>query len=118
MSKPGGRVDTDTVSGEIEISGAVNDIRAHAVSGEVRIQGNPGTNYWNAKTISGEVEIDISASAKFQLSAGTVSGSMKTDSPIVVDEQERRTMRAHLGNDGGHVEVQTVSGDVHVNIHH
>ncbi len=113
--KPGGRVETANASGEVEIRGAANDVKAHAASGRVTVEGNPGANsYWDLKTVSGTMQLRVPASANFRLSAEAVSGEIRADIPIVIEEQSKHSLRAHLGSGGGRVEVHTVSGEIRV----
>jgi DUF4097 and DUF4098 domain-containing protein YvlB len=113
VSQPGGRVEADTASGEVEIQGAANDVKAHATSGRVYVQGNPGGNsFWELKTVSGGVQFSVPSSANFHLSAEAVSGEIRADIPIVIEEQGKHSLRAHMGNGGGRVEVHTVSGEI------
>ncbi len=113
--KPGGRVEADTASGDVDVNGAASDVKAHAASGRVSVQGNPGADsYWELKTISGGVQLVVPASANLHLSAEAASGEIRTDIPIVIEEQGKHSLRAHLGNGGGRVEVHTVSGEIHV----
>jgi Putative adhesin len=115
VSKPGGRVDADAGSGEVEIQGAMNNVKAHAASGLVSVQGNPDADsYWELKTISGGVQLNVPATSNFHLSAEAVSGEIRADIPIVIEEQGKRSLRAHMGSGGGRVEVHTVSGDIRV----
>jgi DUF4097 and DUF4098 domain-containing protein YvlB len=115
ITKPGGRVEADAASGSVEIIGANNDVRAHAVSGRVSVQGNPGANcYWELKTISGSVELGVPASASFHLAAENVSGQIRADIPIVIEEQSKHSLRARIGNGGSRVEIHTVSGQIDV----
>jgi DUF4097 and DUF4098 domain-containing protein YvlB len=115
VSQPGGRVEGDTASGEVEIQGAANDVQAHAVSGRVSVQGNPsGQSFWDLKTTSGGVQISVPPSANFHLSAEATSGEIRADIPIVIEEEGKHSLRAHMGNGGGRVEVHTVSGEIRV----
>jgi DUF4097 and DUF4098 domain-containing protein YvlB len=115
VSHSGGRIEGDTKSGEVDIQDAANDVTAHAVSGRVYVQGNPvGQCYWDLKTVSGGVQFSVPASANFQLSAEAVSGEIRADIPIVIEEQGKHSLRAHMGNGGGRVEVHTVSGEIRV----
>jgi DUF4097 and DUF4098 domain-containing protein YvlB len=115
VAKPGGRVEADTMSGAVEIQGAANNVKAHAASGRVSIQGNPGADsYWELKTVSGGVQLNVPTTANFHLSAEAVSGEIRTDIPIVIEEQGKHSLRAHLGSGGGRVEVHTVSGEIRV----
>jgi DUF4097 and DUF4098 domain-containing protein YvlB len=112
---PGGRVDADTASGTVDVRGATRDVKAHAVSGTVNVQGNPGdTSYWDLKTASGVVHLGVPSNANFRLSAEAVSGQIKTDVPIVIEEQGKHSLRARMGNGGGRVEVHTISGEIRV----
>ena len=115
VTQPGGRVEADTASGEVEIQGAANDVNAHATSGRVYVQGNPaGDSYWDLKTVSGGVQFSVPASANFHLSAEAVAGEIRADIPIVIEEQGKHSLRAHMGSGGGRVEVHTVSGEIRV----
>jgi DUF4097 and DUF4098 domain-containing protein YvlB len=115
VSGPGGRVDADTASGTVEVQGATRDVKAHAASGRVDVQGNPSeSSYWDLKTVSGVVELGVPPSANFHLTAEAVSGQIKTDVPIVIEEQGKHSLRARMGNGGGRVEVHTISGEIRV----
>jgi hypothetical protein len=112
---PGGRVDANTASGSVEVQGATRDVKAHAVSGTVNVQGNPSdTSYWDLATASGVVHLGVPTNANFRLSAEAISGQIKTDVPIVIEEQGKHSLRARMGNGGGRVEVHTVSGEIRV----
>lgn len=115
IHNPGGRVDADTSSGSVEVRGGGSDVRAHSGSGSVTIQGNPGgNNYWDLKSVSGTVGIAVPSAANFHFSANSVSGEVRAQIPIVVEEQGKHSLRAHVGDGGGRVEVHTVSGGIEV----
>jgi DUF4097 and DUF4098 domain-containing protein YvlB len=115
VSTPGDRVEADTGSGSVDIQGAAHDVRAHAASGRVSVQGNPGAeSYWELKTVSGGVQLSVPASANFHLSADAVSGEIRTDIPIMIEEQGKHILRARVGNGGSRVEVHTVSGEIRI----
>jgi DUF4097 and DUF4098 domain-containing protein YvlB len=115
VAKPGGRVEADSASGSIEIQGAKYDVKAHNVSGGIDVHGDPGEHgYWDLKTASGGVHVFVPASANFRLAAEAISGEIKTDVPIVIEEQGKHSLHAHVGTAGGRVEVHTVSGEIHL----
>ena len=115
VNNPGGRVDANTSSGSVEIRGGNSDVKAHSSSGRVEIQGNPsGNSYWDLKTASGSVDIAVPAAASFHFSANAVSGQIRAQIPIVIEEQGKHSLRAHMGDGGGRVEVHTVSGSIEV----
>ena len=116
VQNPGGRVDTNTSSGSVDVRDANGDVKAHATAGRVTIQGNPaGNSYWDLKTVSGTVDIAVPSSASFHLSAGAVTGQIRAQIPIMIEEQGKHSLRAHMGDGGGRVEIHTVSGGIEVN---
>lgn len=115
VEKPGARVEATTTSGSVDIGGAGNDVTANSVSGRVLVQGNPsGNSYWSLKTTSGSVEVAVPPSANFHLSAEAVSGEIRMGIPVVVEDQDKHSLRARVGNAGGRVEIHTVSGGIKV----
>ena len=109
------RVDASTASGSIEVIGANNDVKIHAISGSIQVSGNPGASrLWELKTISGSVELRVPRDASFLLSAESTSGDIRTSIPVILEEQNKHSLRAHIGNSAGRVEVHTVSGSVNV----
>jgi Putative adhesin len=116
VGRPGGRVDSDSSNGSIQIHGANNDVKAHTASGRVDVGGNPsGNSYWDLKTRSGPVNISVPSDANFHLSSNAVSGQIRTEVPIVIEEQDKHSLRARMGTGGGRVEVHTVSGSIDLN---
>jgi DUF4097 and DUF4098 domain-containing protein YvlB len=115
VKNPGGRVDADTSSGTVDIRDADGDVKAHATAGRVTVNGNPsGNSYWDLKTVSGSVDIAVPSSASFHLSAGAVTGQIRAQIPIMIEEQGKHSLRAHMGDGGGRVEIHTVSGAIEV----
>jgi DUF4097 and DUF4098 domain-containing protein YvlB len=113
VTKPGGRVEASTASGDVSVAGATSDVKAHAASGRVDVQGNPGSSsYWDLKTASGTVELGVPSNANFHLAADAVSGEIKTDIPVVVEEQGKHSLRARVGTGGGRIEIHTISGEI------
>ncbi|HKM79897.1 MAG TPA: DUF4097 family beta strand repeat-containing protein [Candidatus Acidoferrum sp.] len=115
VANPGGRVEASNVSGSINVTGANNDVRAHVISGPIEVTGNPSSNrYWDLKTVSGSVEIRVPPNSSFLLSADATSGDIRTNLPVMIEEQSKHAIRAHVGNSTGRVEVHTVSGGINV----
>jgi DUF4097 and DUF4098 domain-containing protein YvlB len=115
VNNPGGRVDANSSSGSVEVRDANGDVKAHATAGRVTVQGNPsGNSYWDLKTVSGSVDIAVPSNASFHLSAGAVTGQIRAQVPIMIEEQGKHSLRAHMGDGGGRVEIHTVSGAIEV----
>jgi len=51
---------------------------------------------------------------QFPFSAEAATGEIRTDVPIVVEEQGKHSLRAHMGTGGGRVDIHTVSGEIRV----
>jgi DUF4097 and DUF4098 domain-containing protein YvlB len=115
ISKPGDRVEASSASGSIEINGATNDVKIHAISGSINVSGDPsGHRFWELKTVSGSVELRVPPNASFLLSAEATSGDIRTSLPVVLEEQNKHSLRAHVGDSAGRIEVHTVSGGINV----
>jgi DUF4097 and DUF4098 domain-containing protein YvlB len=115
VRNPGGRVEASTSSGTVDVRDANGDVKAHATAGRVTVKGNPSGNaYWDLKTVSGSVDIEVPSSASFHLSASAVTGQIRAQIPIMIEEQGKHSLRAHVGDGGGRVEIHTVSGAIEV----
>jgi DUF4097 and DUF4098 domain-containing protein YvlB len=108
-------VEANSASGSIDIQGASADAKAHDISGGITVKGDPGEHgYWDLKTVSGSVQLKVPVNANFRFSADSKSGDIRTDIPIVIEEQGKHSLRAHVGTNGGRIEVRTVSGEIQV----
>lgn len=115
IDRPGDRVEASSASGSVDIQGANSDVKAHVMSGPINVSGNPsGNRLWELKTVSGSVDIRVPHSASFLLSAEAVSGDIRTNIPVVIEEHNKHSLRAHIGDSSGRVEVHTVSGGISV----
>jgi DUF4097 and DUF4098 domain-containing protein YvlB len=113
IQKPGDRVEASSASGAVEVVGAKNDVKVHLISGSINVTGNPtGNRLWDLKTVSGSVEINVPSNASFLLSAESTSGGIRTSIPVIIEEQSKHSLRAHVGDSSGRVEVHTVSGGI------
>ena len=112
---PGARVEADSASGSVTVAGASNDVKANTASGSIQVEGNPaGNSYWHLKTASGAVEVSVPKTAGFNLTAEAISGQIHADLPIVIEDQGKHSLRAHVGTPGGRVEVRTASGGIRI----
>lgn len=115
IARPGDRVDASSASGSVEVTEAHSDLKVHAISGAIRVTGNPEANrLWELKSISGTVDLRVPSNASFLFSAESTSGNIKTSIPVILEEQDRHSLRAHIGSSAARVEVHTVSGSVNV----
>lgn len=115
IKAPGGRVEAESASGSVTVSGAGNDVKASTASGTITVEGNPaGNSYWHLKTASGGVEVSVPKTAGFNLSAEAISGQIHADLPIIIEDQDKHSLRARVGTPGGRIEVRTASGGIRI----
>lgn len=115
VKKPGDRVEASSASGSIEIEGVTGDLKVHAISGSINVSGDPSANrLWEIKTVSGAVDLRVPPNASFLFTAEATSGDIRTTIPVILEEQGKHSLRAHVGSSSGRIEVHTVSGGINV----
>lgn len=112
---PHARIEAQSRSGSVQIHGVTADAKAHSQSGNLTLSGDPGkSGYWKLESSSGSVDVGVRPDSAFFFSAESSSGAIHTDIPIVIEEQGKHSLRAHVGNGGGRVEVRSASGSINV----
>ena len=129
------RVRANSVSGDVEVTGAEGEVRAGSVSGNVRLDKLRATTAIRASSVSGDVWVVIESLAgdgdlHFSSVSGnvtaelpknidadvrmrSVSGSLDSDFPLTLNgRMSRSSLEARIGKGGRDLEVTTVSGDV------
>lgn len=131
------RVSASTVSGDVRVSGTTLEVRATTVSGDARVENvraqdrvrvtsvsgdvtarlatlAAGTDM-ELKSVSGDIELSLPASAGFALRMSTVSGDLTSDFPLQMRGRvSRRNINATVNDGGSDLDVSTVSGDVRI----
>lgn len=129
-------VSANSVSGDVEVTGAQGDVRANSVSGDVRldrlkaasISANSvsgdivirvdeftGQGDLSFNTVSGDVTLEVPKSFAADLRMSTVSGDIDSDFQLVVSNNRSRgrgSVDARIGNGGRRLDLNTVSGDL------
>jgi DUF4097 and DUF4098 domain-containing protein YvlB len=129
------RVDVKTVSGDVEAKGINAELKLKSVSGDMAVV--DGSCRWvDAKSVSGEVllDLDLDPSGTYDIStvsgdvavrtisdpdlsveAKTVSGEVVSDFGLDFDPRPgRRQLYDTIGKGGARLRVKTVSGDLRV----
>jgi hypothetical protein len=129
------RVTANSVSGDVDVTGAEGALRAGSVSGNVRLEKLRATTSLRASSVSGDVWVVIESLAgegdlHFTSVSGnvtaelpkaidadvrmrSVSGSLDSDFPLTLNgRMSRHSLEARIGKGGRELEVTTVSGDV------
>lgn len=135
LSSLGRKVDVKTVSGEVEAKGISGELRLKSVSGDLSVV--DGSCRWvDAKSVSGEILLDLDLDASGVYNIKTVSGSVSlrttSDPNLSVDAKTvsgrvisdfgldwepgpgSREFFETIGDGGARLSVKTVSGDLRV----
>ncbi len=110
-----GNVNIGTTSGDVVLEGGNrnDEVGVVAISGDVNIEQKDSSNM-NIKTVSGEVEINLSEDARFYLKINTVSGDIENGFPIKITSSGRRELEGIVGGGEKEITISTTSGDVYI----
>lgn len=128
------KLSAHSVSGDVDVSGVGDEVRAGSVSGNVRLEGVRAPAV-KASSVSGDVDVridaltgqgelrftSVSGDVRLQLprtldadfTMKTVSGELDSDFPLTLQGgMSRRTLSGRIGRGGRELVLTTVSGDV------
>lgn len=128
------KLSANSVSGDVEVSGAGDEVRARSVSGRVRlervrapsvvatsvsgdvdaeIEALTGAGDLRFTSVSGNVTLGLPRSLDADVTLKTVSGELDSDFQMTVQGQmRRRALNGRIGRGGRELVLTTVSGDV------
>ena len=128
------KLSANSVSGDVEVSGAGDEVRARSVSGdvkvervrapsvtaasvsgdvEVQIDALTGAGALKFTSVSGNVELELPRSLDADVTLKTVSGELESDFPLTLQgSMNRRNLNGRIGRGGRDLILTTVSGDV------
>jgi hypothetical protein len=128
------KLSANSVSGNVEVNGVGDEVRARSVSGNVRldhvrapavmaasvsgdvnvqIDALTGQGDLRFTSVSGDVTLQLPRSFDADFTLKTVSGELDSDFPLALQgSMSRRSMRGRIGRGGRDLELTTVSGDV------
>lgn len=117
VSNVSGRLRADSTSGNVEISDVNGLVSARTVSGNVTVEINRNQDSGNMRfsSISGNVSVKAPADLDSAVEMSSISGSLRTDFPIEIQEQRYgpgRSARGKLGSGKQSLLITTVSGHV------
>lgn len=108
-----GRFHAGTVSGDITVNaGCVTDFAAKTVSGEVTLdlEVKPEGTY-HMTTVSGDVAVRVPDDASVTLDVNTLSGTLAAQVDLSDESSSRRKLRGRLGGGEATMRAHTLSGD-------
>ncbi|MGA8223240.1 MAG: DUF4097 family beta strand repeat-containing protein [Candidatus Acidiferrales bacterium] len=114
MAQPAGAVVASSGSGSVDAAGVKDDLRVRTNSGSIVVVGDPQTTtYWDLRASSGNVALQVPATASFRFYARTGSGDINAAIPIVMEGTAgKHELHARIGDGKARVEVETTSGSI------
>lgn len=112
-----GPVEVATGSGDIALTDVVGDVRGRAGSGDIVVRAyRPLTDRtWDLATGSGDVEVTLPETARFEVDARTRAGRVTVEFPLTtVWTQDRRHLRGVVGSADLHIEARVGSGSIRI----
>jgi len=112
-----GTIHASTASGDVSITNVKGPVSANSASGDVDVQISrlEGSNQMSFSTASGDVSVKVPANLDAEIEMSSLSGSLHTDFPIEIQDQEHGPgshARGRLGNGATHLSLSSASGDV------
>lgn len=114
-----GSVEASTASGDVTVTGIAGSVSAKTASGDANAELDrvEATEKMEFSSVSGDVNVTIPSSTGADVDISTLSGEIKTDFGIKVDESEHgssSTARGRIGNGAIRLVLKSVSGDVNL----
>lgn len=128
------KLSANSVSGDVEVNGAGDEVRARSVSGDVKLErlrspavtatsvsGNvdagidalTGPGDLRFTSVSGNVSLQLPRSLDADVTLKTVSGELDSDFQLTLHgPMSRRSLNGRIGRGGRELYLTTVSGDV------
>ena len=112
-----GRVLAKCVSGNVEVKGISGIVNAESISGDVAVEilNVSGSGEMKFASVSGNVSVKAPAGLNADVEMSTLSGSLKSDFPIEIQERRYgpgRSARGHIGSGTTNLKITSVSGRV------
>jgi hypothetical protein len=128
------KLSANSVSGDVEVNGVGDEVRARSVSGDVKLErvrapsvtatsvsgdvdvqvdALTGDGDLRFTSVSGNVELQLPRSLDADVRLKTVSGELESDFPLTLQgTMNRRNLSGRIGRGGRELILTTVSGDV------
>lgn len=111
-----GKLMVNTISGEVRVDDAQEvQLNVESTNGDLDFRGSLASNGPQRITnISGDVRLRLPSTSNVRLDVNTLSGDLETNLALRNLVQTRRELRGVLGAGAATLEVNTTSGDVHI----
>lgn len=103
------------ISGSVDIAMKNGNADIETTSGTIKAKFIDGFDTIKAKSISGEVTLNIPENSQFKADIKTISGSINcNDFPIKVDLRKENVLKGTAGNGDSQININTASGGVKI----
>ncbi len=114
-----GSVNASSVSGEVAVGGVDGGVSAKSTSGnvEVEIRSLEGAESMDFASVSGNVNVKLPANLDAEVKMSTLSGDLKTDFPLTIEERKYgpgRSASGRVGSGARSLKLSSVSGNVNL----
>jgi DUF4097 and DUF4098 domain-containing protein YvlB len=127
--------DVVTVNGDIEVDGVHGQVRTTTVNGRIRLHGLAADAHLESvngsleavfetfddvdsvslKSVNGKIDVSLPAMANANVSANTLSGTIRTDSALTVKRHMVGSdVRGKIGQGGGAIRAETINGGIRI----
>ncbi|MBS1788359.1 MAG: DUF4097 family beta strand repeat protein [Acidobacteria bacterium] len=112
-----GTVNATSVSGEVHVGKVEGTVSAKSTSGDVEVEiiSLEGAGSMEFASVSGDVSVKLPGNLDAEVKLSSMSGRLKTDFPLEIEESKYGTGRkaaGRLGSGSRNLKISTVSGDV------
>lgn len=113
-----GSVNATSVSGNTHVGKVAGTVSAKSTSGNVEVEIvslDSTTGAMDFTSISGDVSVKLPGNLDAEVKLSSMSGKLKTDFPLTIEESKYGTGRkanGRLGNGSRNLKISTISGDV------
>lgn len=109
-----GKVDAETASGDITLSGLTGACNGKSISGEVNLRYTELRAPVSVENASGDVVLTLDKEADMSVIFKTLSGGFKSDYPLVFEKQSGTKVEGKSQNGKFPVRVETATGDFEI----
>lgn len=105
-----------TTSGDIQAGRVGALMNASSVSGDIKVVAGKLGQDVKMKTVSGDIKLTVTEKAGMNLTLNTLSGDMNISElgMLNYETKSRRRIVAEMGGGGSRLQIETVSGDIHI----
>ena len=109
-----GVADISTVSGNLDVSGSIYDLKLESVNGDLRVKFDTMPKELHTETVNGDVDLSLPDNDGFTLRYQRLSGDMRSDFDLKTSLNARNGTAIYGTGGDRHYSMQTVSGDLHI----